>query len=113
MTSLPTDLSSASQSNSLQMSKGTEGLEETNESYASERMDDAGKSCFSNLSNQVRSYFIFRGRLASDAITSTPTICLYFFFKVSVIIYYDLQLKGSVLCLVGILVLTPDTLLLR
>lgn len=74
MTSLPTDLS-ASHSNSLQMSKGTEGLEETNESYASERMDDAGKSCFYNLSNQVRSYFIFRGRLASDAITSTPTIC--------------------------------------
>ena len=55
-------------------------------------------------------FVVVQLRMLSPAL---PRYVLYLFFKVSVIIYCDLQLKGSVLCLVGILVLTPDTLLLR
>ena len=53
------------------MPKETERKEETNETYASETVDDADKNCFSNLSNQVGNYFIFRGHLASEALAKT------------------------------------------
>jgi hypothetical protein len=74
MTSLPTDPSSASHSNSLEMSKDTEGKEETNETHSSETVDDADKNCFSNLSNQVGNYFIFRGHLALDGLADALII---------------------------------------
>jgi hypothetical protein len=74
MTSLPRDPSSASHSNSLEMSKDTDCKEEINETHASETVDDADKNCFSNLSNQVANYFIFRGHLALDGLANALII---------------------------------------
>jgi hypothetical protein len=80
MTSLTTDPSSASHSNCFKMSKKTESQEETNETHASKTDDDADKNCFSNLSNQVGNFFIFRDNLHLYGLADTNMISLFYFF---------------------------------
>lgn len=83
VTSLPTDPSSASHSNYLQMPKETEDDKEVDETLASETVDDAGKKYFPNLSNQVGNCFIFRGHLAYDDLANTLNILLTLISKCS------------------------------
>ena len=74
MTSLPIDPMSAPQSTSLTLLKETENIEKSNESVASETVDNASKNCLSNLSNQVNFYIIFRDRVVSRAVANNVAI---------------------------------------